>query len=184
MIATAYAAPRVVHAIPGRIRIHVPAWVGGAASRLDRVRREVGRLGGVHRVSLSALTGNLLLHFDPGATAPVRLLDAIGRLLAGPTAPPAPPPAASGRIAPCDIPRERRVARGRGLLPLLTTLPRARRVLQTLLGRRIGTLVAFLPGIVGVIRALAAGGGPIGLAVAGLEAAQLFGEIGGALRAA
>jgi hypothetical protein len=57
-------------------------------------------------------------------------------------------------------------------------------VLQTLLGRRIGTLVAFLPGIVGVIRALAAGGGPIGLAVAGLEAAQLFGEIGGALRAA
>lgn len=56
---------RVRHSLSGRLRAHVPHVRG-----IDRqaVERRVGRLPGVRSARANAVTGNVLVHFDPLAT--------------------------------------------------------------------------------------------------------------------
>lgn len=68
---------RVIHSVPGRVRFHLPGWSGTDDSLLeDRIRG----LAGVERVKASALTGNVLVHFDPSKTdvERVRLAASLG----------------------------------------------------------------------------------------------------------
>src|SRR5919202_1200198 len=63
--------PRIIHALPGRLRVHVPAGLRHSPSSVeDRLRR----VAGVRRVHDSPLTGNVLIHFDPARTTISHLL--------------------------------------------------------------------------------------------------------------
>src|SRR5260221_8017840 len=54
--------PRVLHTVPGRVRVHVPGWSGQGKRSLETRLREVQ---GVWSAQANALTGNILLQFDP-----------------------------------------------------------------------------------------------------------------------
>jgi calcium-translocating P-type ATPase len=55
-------APRVIHSLPGRIRVHVP----GADP--EAIERRLAELQGVHEVRASAQTQNVLVRFDASET--------------------------------------------------------------------------------------------------------------------
>jgi cation-transporting ATPase I len=55
-------APRVLHTIPGRVRIHIPVWSGGGRQHIETRLRQ---LPGISNVQANALTGNILVTFDP-----------------------------------------------------------------------------------------------------------------------
>ena len=69
--------PRIVHALPGRVRVHVPGWEGngrrGIEARLRRVR-------GVSDVRSSPLTGNVLVRFDREETDDESILEVVRSL--------------------------------------------------------------------------------------------------------
>jgi cation-transporting ATPase I len=69
------AEPRLVHALPGRVRVHLPDWPAGGVAALDQQLR---RLAGVRGVEANPLTGNVLVRFDPKATNPTALLATLG----------------------------------------------------------------------------------------------------------
>jgi hypothetical protein len=70
----------VVHALPGRVRVHLPGWSGQRPQLLeDRLRR----VRGVRTVQANPLTGNVLIHFDPRATDFSALMAAFGPSVAG-----------------------------------------------------------------------------------------------------
>ncbi len=86
--------PRIVHAIPGRMRVHLPGWEGrgprGLETRLRRVR-------GVNGARANPLTGNVLIRFDPTETDDEDVLRAVRGLEPDESASeareePAPPP--------------------------------------------------------------------------------------------
>jgi cation-transporting ATPase I len=81
MTAPTPAPPRLVHAVPGRVRIHVAAWPAGGAAEIDKAVR---RLAGVSGVKANSLTQNVLIRFDPKVTDAAALLMALGTI--GPTA--------------------------------------------------------------------------------------------------
>ena len=62
MTLTATEGPRVVHAIPGRMRVHLPGWEGRGARGVEAWLR---RVRGVRSVRANSLTGNVLIRFDP-----------------------------------------------------------------------------------------------------------------------
>jgi hypothetical protein len=68
------ATPRVVHSLPGRLRIHAPEWARAEAEAQARLRA----LDGVDAVRASAATGNVLVHFDAQRLDADRVLDALG----------------------------------------------------------------------------------------------------------
>jgi cation-transporting ATPase I len=90
MIALA-AEPHLVHAIPGRVRVHLPAWSGQEQHDLES---QVGQEPGVRSVRANPLTRNLLIHFDPAAMDEEGVLTAVRALVLGPSAreSSAPPP--------------------------------------------------------------------------------------------
>jgi cation-transporting P-type ATPase I len=92
---TVLESPRVVHALPGRLRIHAPEWAGGAPGRLEQRLRSVP---GVERVRASAATGNVLVCFDSARLERERVLAAIAEL--------GPAPAAGGEEDVQDDERE------------------------------------------------------------------------------
>lgn len=65
------ALPRLISAVRGRIRLHLPDWFGAAERDVER---RFGKLRGVHRARANGLTGNVLVHFDPARTDAQRLL--------------------------------------------------------------------------------------------------------------
>ncbi|HYW09107.1 MAG TPA: HAD-IC family P-type ATPase [Longimicrobium sp.] len=69
--------PRVVRALPGRIRIHLPAWRGENGSALEAYLRQ---LDGVRRVRTNPLTRNVLVEFDAAITDESRLLGTLRQL--------------------------------------------------------------------------------------------------------
>jgi cation-transporting P-type ATPase I len=73
--------PRVLHSLPGRVRIHVPGMsstgVGAAEQRLRRIR-------GVVRVSASSLTENVLVEFDSARLEPGTIVKRLARMVARP----------------------------------------------------------------------------------------------------
>jgi hypothetical protein len=64
---------RVLSLIPGRVRLHL---AGRTAGGVDQIEDWLGRLPGVQSVRVNALTGNVLIHFDPRATTEHALLAA------------------------------------------------------------------------------------------------------------
>ncbi|GAC1403579.1 MAG: hypothetical protein NVSMB49_21230 [Ktedonobacteraceae bacterium] len=54
--------PRVLHTIPGRMRVHIPDWEGQGKRDIEA---QVRQISGVQRVQVNTLTGNLLILFDP-----------------------------------------------------------------------------------------------------------------------
>ena len=69
--------PRVLSRIPGRVRLHLPAWPGGD---WERVKAHLGQVPGVECVRANPLTGNVLVHFDPQALSAEDLRRALARL--------------------------------------------------------------------------------------------------------
>ena len=70
---TATATPQVVHALPGRLRVHAPQWAQAPADVEERLRS----LPGVDAVRASAATGNVLVTFDAARLARERVLEAL-----------------------------------------------------------------------------------------------------------
>src|SRR2546430_14976 len=73
--------PRLLHALPGRLRVHLPRWRGGEQRGIERQLRA---LAGVRSVQVTPLTGNVLIRFDPAATNAQALLTALRTLEPGP----------------------------------------------------------------------------------------------------
>src|SRR5919112_1259868 len=66
--------PRVIHALPGRVRVHLPGWEGGGRRGIEARLR---RVQGVSEVRASPLTRNVLVRFDPEATDQESVLTAV-----------------------------------------------------------------------------------------------------------
>jgi hypothetical protein len=64
---------RVLSLIPGRVRLHLPDWLAGGR---DQIEDRLARLPGVCHVRANALTGNVLIRFDPRAITEHALLAA------------------------------------------------------------------------------------------------------------
>ncbi|HEU4563839.1 MAG TPA: HAD-IC family P-type ATPase [Gemmatimonadaceae bacterium] len=73
------AASRVLHDIPGRVRLHVPAWLGASWRELEAPLARLRRLPGVVSVEANPLTGNLLVCYDPAADGAASLLETLLR---------------------------------------------------------------------------------------------------------
>ncbi|HSH39114.1 MAG TPA: hypothetical protein VK993_10035, partial [Chthoniobacterales bacterium] len=58
------AEPRILHAMPGRVRVHLPEWSGKGRREVESRLRE---LPGVQGVRADNVTGNVLVRFDPAA---------------------------------------------------------------------------------------------------------------------
>ncbi len=65
---------RLIHAIPGRMRAHLPGWTGSGQRKLETQLRQVQ---GVRTVQANPLTRNLVIHFDPATTDAATVLAAI-----------------------------------------------------------------------------------------------------------
>jgi cation-transporting ATPase I len=127
---TATEEPHVVHAIPGRMRVHLPGWEG---RRQRGVEAWLRRVPGVRSVRANPLTGNVLIRFDLTLTNDEAILTAVrGLELDGVSSEvgeePAPPPAQRERRG--RIGRARIAVRGLDRDPDL-----ARRVVEHLEGR-------------------------------------------------
>jgi hypothetical protein len=53
--------PKVLHSLPGRVRLHLPDWSGSDPASLDRCFH---RVPGVRRVRANPVTGNVLIEYD------------------------------------------------------------------------------------------------------------------------
>jgi copper chaperone CopZ len=62
---TAIEEPRLLHALPGRMRMQKAGWPREGHCAVEARLRQVP---GVHGVQANPLTGNVLIHFDPTAT--------------------------------------------------------------------------------------------------------------------
>ena len=70
--------PCILHTLPGRIRLHLPAWSGQGKRTLETQLRVVP---GIHDVEANALTGNILIHFDSTITNEQDILERMHKLL-------------------------------------------------------------------------------------------------------
>jgi len=66
--------PRVLHTLPGRIRVHLPEWSGQGKRTIEATLRQVQ---GVQSVQTNALTGNILIYFDPLVTDEQKVLSVL-----------------------------------------------------------------------------------------------------------
>src|SRR5207249_6485856 len=57
--------PRLLHALPGRVRVHLAGWPRERQCAVAARLRQVPR---VHSVQANRLTGNVTIHFDTTAT--------------------------------------------------------------------------------------------------------------------
>ncbi len=69
--------PRVLHTISGRIRIQLPGWSGRGKQSIETKLRQ---LPGMYSVQANALTGNVLVTFDPAALDEQTILNAVSSL--------------------------------------------------------------------------------------------------------
>src|SRR5713101_3710122 len=85
--------PRVLHTVPGRVRVHVPGWSGQGKRSLET---RLCQVQGVRSVQANTLTGNILVQFDPAATNEQTILAMVNSLVPDasgePENEPAPPP--------------------------------------------------------------------------------------------
>jgi calcium-translocating P-type ATPase len=128
--------PQVLHAVPGRLRVHLPGWAGRGPGHIERRLR---RLPGVRRVEANPLTGNVLTVFDAAAVSRDSVLaalrDAVPETAEAAEEPPPPPPVVEESTGN-HVRRARIPVRGLDRDPRL-----ARRVLD-LLRNRLGVVRA------------------------------------------
>ncbi|HZG68913.1 MAG TPA: hypothetical protein VEZ12_19405, partial [Herpetosiphonaceae bacterium] len=125
MSTAAVALPRVIHAVPGRMRVHLPGWLGAGPRDIEVRLRQ---LHGVRSAQANPVTGNVLIRFDPATTDDRAILGAVHTLETDTTGGrkyAAPPPALHERNG--AIGRARIAVRGLDRDPDL-----ARRVEETL----------------------------------------------------
>jgi hypothetical protein len=67
------AAPRVIHALPGRLRVHLPGWAG----QEPELEQQLRQMQGVRRVRANRFTANVLILYDPNETDASALVAAI-----------------------------------------------------------------------------------------------------------
>jgi len=67
---------RVVHLLPGRMRLRFKA-LKGRPSIAAELRQHLGAVPGISHVDVNPLTGSLLLHYDPHAITTPAFLDAL-----------------------------------------------------------------------------------------------------------
>jgi hypothetical protein len=184
--------PRIRHALRGRLRIHVP---GLTEPHRQAIEGRLARLPGVRSVRASALTGNVLVQFDPTTTAEDVLLAELGRVetvsLTSPSAPPDRPALAPAvlRLGSTLVggvllaarrlglwtgafPGARALATLAGILASLTAVAPVRGTLQHMLGP--GT-AGWLSHVMGLLAALL-NDDAFGLAIGALQALLLIGK--------
>ncbi len=100
---------RILRRSPGRLRITLPGWDGGAPHRLEQA---MGTIPGVVAVSASPDTGNVLIRFDETCSGPEAVLSAAAELAVAEQEPPetqpgspAPAPQHSGAPGPARAAR-------------------------------------------------------------------------------
>ena len=136
-------APELVHALPGRVRVHLPGWTGQGQRALEsRLRREPG----VRAVRANPLTANVVVQFDPTTTDSgsilTRLQALVSDVLRAPEEPPSPPvlherrgTTRRARVAVRGLDRNPNVARH--LVERLCDLPGVTRVTASALTGRV-----------------------------------------------
>lgn len=62
---------QILSLIPGRVRIHLPAWVGDASTPLEEA---LTSMPGIHSVEANPITRNVLVRFDPQILDPESIL--------------------------------------------------------------------------------------------------------------
>ncbi len=91
----ASAEPHVLHAVTGRVRVHVQEWSGQGKRQIETQLRHIQ---GVQRVQANPATGNILVVFDPATLSTQDVLHMVHTLdlesLKAQPAEPAPPPVA------------------------------------------------------------------------------------------
>jgi cation-transporting P-type ATPase I len=94
--------PCAIHTLVDRVRIHIPGWSGQERRKIETVLRETE---GIRSIQTNALTGNILIYFDPAVTNEQTILSVVQTLTFDPTATPeeelVPPPVmreSQGRI--------------------------------------------------------------------------------------
>jgi cation-transporting ATPase I len=68
---------RVVHTLPGRLRVHVPEWSGQGKRSIETQLRQVQ---GVRSVQANNLTSNVLIQYDPAVTNEQTILEKVRTL--------------------------------------------------------------------------------------------------------
>lgn len=99
--------PRVVHALPGRVRVRLPGWDGRGARRMEARLRE---LDGVSDARANSLTGSVLIRFAPLVTDQENIFSAALSL--------EPESEVEDEPEPPPVRRERREGRGRARIPV------------------------------------------------------------------
>lgn len=69
--------PRVVHSIPGRLRLHVPSlkqWGQGNGTLVSMIAQLLAVPEGINEISPCAVTGNVLIRYDPSRLSEGELL--------------------------------------------------------------------------------------------------------------
>src|SRR5690242_6253171 len=66
--------PRLLHALPGRLRVQLPWWSGQHPHQLEARLRQIP---GARSVQANALTGNILISYDARLTNQQAILDAL-----------------------------------------------------------------------------------------------------------
>jgi cation-transporting ATPase I len=72
MSLTATENPQVLHALPGRLRVHLSGWSGQGK---QPVEMRIHQIQGVEQVQATPVTGNVLIAFDPARTNEHTLLE-------------------------------------------------------------------------------------------------------------
>ena len=80
--------PRVVHSLPGRVRVHFPHW---REPGRQQIQEQLHRLPGVLKVKASAATRNVLFLYDQQQVSEQGLLEQLRQLCAPPENPARPP---------------------------------------------------------------------------------------------
>jgi hypothetical protein len=68
------------HAIPGRVRLHVPQ-TQHQPQRLDQLTQQLQGVKGIHHVEGNATTGNVTVHYDPSAVHSVEFIGEVAAAL-------------------------------------------------------------------------------------------------------
>lgn len=158
------AAPRVVHSLPGRVRLHLATWNGERASELEERLR---RCRGVLSAEATPLTRNVLVRFDPRQTTLESVRITAGRLASGSA------PSGSARRRGQPI----RVATSEAAVAASPPGPGPRRAVPARSGTAFVALLPHLPKLITLLLSLLSASGPLGLLVTGVEALQLIAEI-------
>jgi len=166
--------PRVIHALPGRIRVRLPGWSGRGHQRIEERLR---RVRGVGSARANPLTGTVLIRFDPGASTESALLAALGDLQPEP-----PTNRAFGKGLAAvhhlvDLAAVLSGPKGWGMLADALRLMQGLPWVRNSLGRILGPTLAQAVLHVGEAVVSACVGSPLGVIVAALEVLLRLGDL-------